>query len=92
MDMKREREDKEHQPARSGPSIPRLQSSVGIPAGIFSSSASDPEDEAAFGRLVNITAADLVALGSRIREPVFKAETSNEYLVETLSGSLNLLM
>lgn len=47
MGIKREREDKEHQPARSGPSIPCLESSVGIPAVMSSSSASDPEDEAA---------------------------------------------
>ncbi|KAG6363430.1 hypothetical protein INS49_008529 [Diaporthe citri] len=56
-----------------------------------SSSASDSEDEAAFGRLVNITAADLVALGSRIRELVSEAKTSNGCLVETFSGSFNLV-
>ncbi|KAI7775270.1 hypothetical protein LA080_007070 [Diaporthe eres] len=56
-----------------------------------SSSASDSENEAAFGRLVNITAADLVALGSRIHELVSKAKTSNGCLVETLSGSFNLV-
>lgn len=56
-----------------------------------SSSASDSEDEAAFGRLVNITAVDLVTLGSRIRELVSKAKTSNGHLVETSSGSFNLV-
>lgn len=56
-----------------------------------SSSASDSEDEATFGRLINITAADLIALGSRIRELVSKTKTSNGCLVETLSGSFNLV-
>lgn len=56
-----------------------------------SSSASDSEDEAAFGRLVNITAANLVALGSRIRELISKAKTSNGCLVKTFSGSFNLV-
>lgn len=57
-----------------------------------SSSASDCEDMAAtFGTLVNITAADLVALGSRIRELVLKEKTSGGCLVETLGGSFNLV-
>ncbi|KAK7719696.1 hypothetical protein SLS64_001875 [Diaporthe eres] len=56
-----------------------------------SSSASDSEDEAAFGRLVNIAAVDLVTLGSRIRELVSKAKASNGRLVETFSGSFNLV-
>lgn len=57
-----------------------------------SSSASDSEDRAAtFGPLVNITAADLVALGSRIRELDSKEKTSSGCLIETLSGSFNLV-
>lgn len=62
-----------------------------MPAAMSSSSASASEDEAAFGRLVNITAADLVALGSRIQELVSKAKTCNGCLVKTLSGSFNLV-
>lgn len=57
-----------------------------------SSSASDSEDRAAtFGPLVNITAANLVALGSRIRELVLGEKTSSGCLVETFSGSFNLV-
>lgn len=57
---------------------------------MFSDSASSG-DEAAFGRLWSITPADLVALSSRIRKLVSKAQTSEGHLVETCSGSYNLV-
>ncbi|KAJ0123844.1 uncharacterized protein J7T55_012314 [Diaporthe amygdali] len=56
-----------------------------------SDSGSDSGDEATFGRLLNIAAADLVALGSRIRELLSKTKTSNGSLSETFSGSFNLV-
>lgn len=62
-----------------------------IPAAMSSSNASDPEDKAAFGPLVNITAAELVGLGVRVRELVFKVKTTNGCLVETFSGSFNIV-
>lgn len=56
-----------------------------------STTSDDSGDEDTFGRLLNITAADLIALGSRIRELVSKTKTSNGCLVETCSGSFNLV-
>lgn len=56
-----------------------------------SRSASDSEDNAEFGRLLDITSADLVALASRIRKTVFKADTSSGCLVQTSNGSFNLV-
>lgn len=79
--------EEHHLPA----SVHFLLASFHISVPMSSSNASDSEDEATFGCLVNITAADLVALGSRIRELVSKAKTSNGCLVETFSGSFNLV-
>lgn len=90
-DIKREGGGKKHQLASSESPSPRRQGSFDIPAAMSSSSASDSGDEAAFGPLVNITAADLVALGSRIRKLISKAETRNGCLIESLSGSFNLV-
>lgn len=56
-----------------------------------SSSASDSGGEVAFGCLSNIAAVDLVALGLRIRKLTSKAKTRNGCLIETLSGSFNLV-
>jgi hypothetical protein len=54
------------------------------------SSPSYEGDEDVFGSLLNITADQLVALGSRIRELVFKVTTEDGLLVESRSGSFNL--
>lgn len=56
-----------------------------------SSSASDTDNEAVFGRLLNIAPSDLIALGSRIRKKVYQTETSTGSLVETCNGSFNLV-
>ncbi|KAL1879222.1 hypothetical protein Daus18300_001801 [Diaporthe australafricana] len=53
--------------------------------------ASDSEDETNFGRLLNITAAELTALASRIRDMVFKTETVDGRQVKICMGSFNVV-
>lgn len=44
-----------------------------------------------FGRLLKITAAELITLGSRIRDMVFKIEAFDRRLVKTCMGSFKLV-